>query len=44
MELLLELLLAEVLAIAVHLALGRLLAWIREPSGARARLALQPAA
>ncbi len=37
MELFLELLLAELVAIAIRYALVRLLAWIRVPSGPPAR-------
>ncbi len=42
MELLLELLVAELLAIVVRLAWVRLLGWIRE-AGTRSRLVLRPA-
>jgi hypothetical protein len=35
MEVLMELLLAELLAVAIHMALVRLLAWIRDPGSAR---------
>jgi hypothetical protein len=44
MEFFLELLFAELLAVAVRIALVRLLAWIREPSGAQVQLASSLAA
>jgi hypothetical protein len=37
MEVFVEFLLAELLAIAVHMALVRLLAWVRNPGGVRDR-------